>query len=67
MAWPRVVRDQQADDPVPRQQVDVVHLDLEVAAIHQCVIALEQLQDESAARVLEYICKRFGARYEFKE
>lgn len=64
MAWPRVVSQQQ---PETRQQVETVDLDLEVAAIHQCVTALEVLQPESVGRVLAYVQSRFKAVYRFEE
>lgn len=66
MAWPRVVKDQQ-DASQLRREVETSSLDLEVAAINDCVCALEQLQPESVERVLAYIRDRFKKPYRFED
>jgi hypothetical protein len=66
MGWPKVVAQQQTQG-VRRPAVDGVDLDIEVAAIHQCVAALDLLQPESIGRVLAYIEARFKNPYRFED
>lgn len=64
--WPRVAT-QIAEERADRLAVETVSLDVEVAAIHQCVTALEVLDATGVARVLAYVGERFKPPYKFED